>query len=713
MATMINLTRRAMLGSSVGLILGFTVPGCGHVMPEIDKTISLGEALAEGDIAQLNAWIRIAPNGVTTLRMGASEMGQGVYTSLPMLLAEELDADWELVRAESAPADRAYRHPNIDYPGESQGTGGSLSVRGHWDVLREVGAKARAMLVEAAAIRFGVEVSECSVEKGVVSAGEQSAGFGELAADAALLSPPSSVTLKTRSQRTLMGTSPPRLDLPPKVDGSAVFGVDVGMEDMLVATLKACPHFGGKLVSFDDAKAREVTGVEDIFQIEEAVVVVADTFWHAKKALALVEVEWDKGKWGELDDAEIGRKLNDALGNGKTVWSRGKIGETDIEATYEVPFLEHAPIEPLNATAWVQDDRVDVWAPTQVPQVVKRQAAKLTGLPEEMVHVHTTFLGGGFGRKSFWDFTDYAVKVAKEFGGPVKLMWTREECFAHGFYRPRVLCRQRAKLGADGLPTDWHVELVAQSLLEDLLPGFLLSLNAATETAVGGMDHHPYAVPNSRVDYSRVSLPIPVGWWRSVHGSTNGFFRECFIDELAHAAGQDPIEYRRALLDNERHRICYELALEKAGEVPEGMTRGTAIFKSFGSIVAEVADITVTDGSVHVHRVTAAVDCGQFVHPDTIRSQILSGLSMGLSALNAEKLEIAEGAVKQTNFHEYELMGLAKSPAVEVHIVENDHAPGGIGEPGVPPIAGAVCNAIFTATGTRIREMPIGDQLKA
>ena len=292
-------------------------------------------------------------------------------------------------------------------------------------------------------------------------------------------------------------------------------------------------------------------------------------------------------------------------------------------------------------------------------------------------------------------------------------MWTREECFAHGFYRPRVLCRQRAKLGADGLPTDWHVELVAQSLLEDLLPGFLLSLNAATETAVGGMDHHPYAVPNSRVDYSRVSLPIPVGWWRSVHGSTNGFFRECFIDELAHAAGQDPIEYRRALLDNERHRICYELALEKAGEVPEGMTRGTAIFKSFGSIVAEVADITVTDGSVHVHRVTAAVDCGQFVHPDTIRSQILSGLSMGLSALNAEKLEIAEGAVKQTNFHEYELMGLAKSPAVEVHIVENDHAPGGIGEPGVPPIAGAVCNAIFTATGTRIREMPIGDQLKA
>jgi len=334
---MINLSRRAMLGSSAGLVLAFSLPGCGHTLPAIDDTINLGDVLAEGEVANLNAWLRIAPNGVTTIRMGASEMGQGVFTSLPMLLAEELDADWSLVRAESAPANKAYRRPNVDYPGEAQGTGGSLSVRGYWNPLREAGAKARAMLVEAASIRFGVEASACSISKGVVTAGEQSATFGELASDAALLSPPSKVSLKKKSERSLMGTSPARLDLPPKVDGSAIFGIDVDMPDLLIATIKSCPHHGGTLVSFDDTKAREVPGVEDVFQVDEAVVVVADTFWHAKKALGLVEIVWDAGKWADLDDAKIGAMLNEAIGDGKTVWKTGKVGETDIEATYEVP----------------------------------------------------------------------------------------------------------------------------------------------------------------------------------------------------------------------------------------------------------------------------------------------------------------------------------------------------------------------------------------
>ncbi len=707
--TIVNLSRRELLGSGSGLLLGFAL-GCKHTPPE-DNTIGLGQADVEGASSQLNAWIEIAPSGLVTLKMGAAEMGQGVYTSLPMLLAEELCVDWATVRVESAPADKVFRRSNVDYPGETQLTGGSYSVRGYWDELRLAGAAAREMLVEAAARRWDVDPQTCKAEAGFIVCGDKRASFGELAAEAALLKPPKAPALKDRGQWTLMGTSPPRLDLPPKVDGSALFGVDVKVDGMVYATVVACPHHGGKLVSMDDADARKVPGVLDVFPIEghEAVAIVATNTWTAFNGAAALKVTWDPGEGKGLDDARIGEILKAALDEGgKPVEEVGKEPEGfTLDATYEVPYLEHAPIEPLNATAWVQEDRVDVWAPTQAQQIVQGQASKITGMPREKVFVHTTFLGGGFGRKSFWDYTNQAVLISRQVGKPVKLTWTRETCFARGFYRPRMMVRFQAKLGSDGLPTDWRATMAGQNILANFLPPFMMNLDIAAEPVADGVRYMPYTVPNLRVNYAPVTLPIPIGWWRSVQGSHNGFFRESFIDECASAAGQDPIEYRRKLLANSPRELrCLNLAVEKAGAVPEGMHRGVGLFFSFGSLVTQIADVSVTNGVLRVHRVTAAVDCGPVIHPDTVRAQIQSGVGMGLSSMY-ESISFVDGAAQNPNFYAYPLLKLAQMPEVEVHIVESTERVGGIGEPGLPPILGAVANAIFAATGKRIRALPL------
>ena len=683
----------------------------------------------------LSAWVRVARDGSVTLIVAKSEMGQGVYTALPMILAEELDVDWSRVRVEQAPTNAAiYDH----------GTGGSQSVRTSWLPLRRAGAAARQMLVTAAATQWKVDPKACAVEAGVVRGpGGQTAAYGDLVEAAAALPVPNleTVPLKDPARFRIIGTSKPRLDIPAKVDGSAVFGIDVRVPGMLYAVVARCPTVGGRPARFDASKAKALPGVRHVVEIPAiragvfttgGVAVVAESTWAAIQGREALDITWDHGSHAKESSAGLRAQFAQLIEKGGTV-VRDEGGAAAavaaaaqrVEAEYDVPFQAHAPMEPLNATVHVRADGAEAWVGSQGPQWPQGEIAKIAGVPPEKVVVHNTLLGGGFGRRYHADYVVEAAQVSKVVNAPVQVVWTREDDIRHDFFRPAALHRLAATLDEKGRPAAW-VHKMASTSSNALWgePG----KTKLEESEVGGAVDIPYAVPRIRFEYSHAPTGVPVMWWRSVEHSGNAFVIESFIDELAHAAQQDPLEYRRALLahgvmvkfpadardgiDTKRLLATLELAAQKAGwgtPLPKGRGRGLACHYSFNSYAAQVAEASVQDGRVRVHRIVCAVDIGHVVHPDSVKAQVEGAVAYALSAVKGH-ITFRDGQAEQTNFDGFEVIRLDEMPEVEVHAVPSTVAPTGIGEPGLPPCAPAVANAVFAATGKRLRRMPFAKE---
>jgi len=702
-----NTSRREFLKTSAmaggGLIIGFTLPGAARL------------AQGAGKEARISAYLRIASNNEITVVCGLSEMGQGVHTAIPMLVAEELDADWSRVRVEQAGVDQAFANPIFGM----QATGGSTSVRGHWEPMRKAGAAARAMLIAAAAETWKADAADCRTEKGVVihKSGKK-LSYGQLAEKAAKLTPPKDVKLKDPSQFTLLGKSGTRrLDSAAKSTGMAKFGLDVYLPGMLTAVIAYPPVPGGKAASVNDAKAKAVPGVRQVLQIPSGVAVLADGYWAAKLGRDALEIQWDHGANASLSSEGISKMLSAGAAAGGAVGRNEGDAKTaapakKIEAEYEAPYLSHSCMEPLNCTAWVRKDEVEIWAGTQSQGPAQGILAQVAGVAPGKVKVNTMYLGGGFGRRFAPDPVIGATVLSKISGKPVKLVYSREDDTRGTFYRPASVTRMTGGLDAAGRATLFAASVASPSIMEG--SHFMkLPPDGVDEFGVEGVRDCPYDIPNLRVEYSRQEPGgIQVWFWRSVGHSQNSFFLESFIDELAHEAGKDPFEFRRSLLGKQpRSRGALELAAEKAGwgkPLPAGIHRGIAVVFSFGSWCAQVAEVSVgADGTPKVHRVVAAVDCGMTVNPDIVKRQIESAIVYGLTAALYGKITFKDGRVEQSNFHDYRMLRMSEMPKVEVHIVPSKEAPGGIGEPGTPPIAPAVANAIFAATGKRIRKLPI------
>ena len=674
-----------------------------------------------------SAFLRIDVDGSITVMVAKSEMGQGVATALPQLVAEELHVPLSQVSFEFAPAHPAYGTAM----GGMQLTGGSTSVRDSWLPLCEAGAKARWMLREAAAQRWEIAPDQVQMNEGKALHPDGSKlTYAQLASAAALLDIPKDVPLKGPSEFRVIGTPAPRLDVPAKTTGEAIFGMDAGPSDTRVAVIARSPVFGGVLRAFDPTGALEVHGVDEVVELRSGIAVVADGYVAAKEGRDLLTVEWADGEWSTLDDTEISDLLKEAADqDGATVRAEGDIDSVlssdreQIRAAYTLPYLAHATMEPMNCTAWVRNGQCTVWAPTQfqnAPGLVgggaRQVAAKAAGVSADNTVVHTTFLGGGFGRRAEQDFVREAAELAGKVDGPVKVIWTREDDMQHDFYRPASYHDFSAILGVDGMPEAWCHRIASQSILQRMVPnwvpGFATNWAGASDpTSTEGAQDQPYRIPNVRVTYSKVDLPVPVGFWRSVGHTQNAFVVESFIDELANLAGQDPYEYRRTLLsEHPRHRAVLDAvaeASEWASPVSGGRARGIAVAESFGSFVAEVAEVSIQDGQLHVHKVWCAIDCGMVVNPAIVRAQMESGIIYGLTAALYGRINIQGGRVVQSNFHDYQMLRMRDAPDIEVILLPSQEAPGGVGEPGTPPIAPAVTNAVFALTGQRIRELPI------
>ncbi|HEY4362432.1 MAG TPA: xanthine dehydrogenase family protein molybdopterin-binding subunit [Bryobacteraceae bacterium] len=694
-----KLNRRGFLQASAaaagGLVINFTLP-------------ERAKAQAAGAPAKVNAFVRIGSDDSVTLMIHKSEMGQGTVTSLSQLLAEELECDWKKIRTEFPGVEPAYAG------GGMMGAYGSLSIRTSYAPLRQAGAQAREMLVAAAAQKWGVNASQCRAENSSVvnTATNAKLNYGSLAEAASQLAVPANVKLKDAAQFKVIGTSPKRLDTPAKVNGSATFGLDVKRPGMLYASLERCPVFEGKVASFDATKAKAVPGVKNVVQISNGVAVIADNTWSAMEGRKALTIKWDEGPRANTSSASLRQMFMDLTAKpGAVARKVGDAGQgmagaaKKIDAVYEAPYLSHAPMEPLNCTALVTADSCEVWAGTQIQSIASQTAAGITKLPANKIQIHTEYLGGGFGRRGGADFIGEAVEIAKAVPGtPVKLTWTREDDLQHDTYRPASYTKFAAGLDADGWPVSFTASVAC--------PSFGGMRNGVDSTAVEGIETIEYGIPNMQVEYHAPDAGIPVSYWRSVGFSQNCFFMESFLDEMAAATKKDPVEFRRKLLAkaNPRYLNVLNVAAEKANwgkPLPTGHFHGVGVVNNIGSFNALVAEVSVTGGKVKVHKVVAAVDCGQVVNPNIVTQQIESGIVYGLSAALKLGITLEKGRVVQQNFNNYEPLRISEMPVVEVHLVASTAAPGGIGEASTPSIIPAVTNAVFAATGKRIRTLPI------
>jgi isoquinoline 1-oxidoreductase beta subunit len=724
MTAPLNISRRTFIKATAlvvgGLVIAFNIPNAKRfLLPGAAPETAGADA---GKLPAPNAFLRIGTDNTITVMLAHSEMGQSIWTTLPMLIAEELDADWSKIKVEHAQAAPEYIHTAYGI----QITGGSSTTWSEFDRYRQAGALTRALLLAAAAEEFGVAVASLKTENGFVISGDRKISYGDLAEAAAKLETPKAVTLKAPADWKIIGKATKRLDGPEKINGTAVFGQDIHFEGLKTAMVARSPVFGGSVKSFDATAAKQVKGVQNVVQVPSGVAVIADHYWAAKQGRDALKVEWDLRPNAGLDSNKMleeyrSMAAKEGLSAAKAGDAKAAIAKAAkvIEAEYVLPYLAHSPMEPLNCAVKITDDGCEIWTGTQMQTTDQQAAAKILGLKPEQVKINTVFLGGGFGRRAnpAADFVSEAVQVAKAAGVPVKTVWSREDDVKGGYYRPMFLHKARVGLGADGMPAAWeHVEVGQSIMLGTPFEAFQIK-DGVDATSVEGVADSPYvkAIADHHVSLHTVKAGIPVLWWRSVGHSHSAFAMESLVDELAHAAGKDPLEYRRTLLKaHPRHLAALNLAAEKADwgkPLPKGVFRGIAVHESFGSYVAQVAEVSVSKGEVKVHRVVCAIDCGLSVNPDSLKAQLESSVSYGLGAALQSEITFKDGMVQQSNFHDYKVMRMADMPKVEAHIVQSTEKMGGVGEPAVPPVAPAVANAIFAATGKRIRSLPIGNQL--